>query len=257
MSGEQAFIDLFERPDDPPYYGSNHLLISHVLHKAKFEECVNEVGVLDGRIFKKRYAASLYQRIKNGNFALQYNAVNKEDGTGTADRTYGIPGAQTILEGRFVKQKRMSDECIRFAEKHGYVETLPDRRVDPLHGYPLMCTRTQWGRIKPTVPLSYKVQGTAMWCTCTAMPRIQDVMDEWNRQARSLQYWIAIQQHDEMVFDFPKRGHPLKDPARSNLARVRELQRIMEDSGENLIPRVPTPTSCEYHETTWAEGVSV
>jgi hypothetical protein len=38
------------------------------LTSKEFEACVDEQGQLDGRIFKKRYASTLYQRTKNGNF---------------------------------------------------------------------------------------------------------------------------------------------------------------------------------------------
>ena len=40
----------------------------------------------------------------------------------------------------------LNEKCIRFAEKYGYVETMPDRTVDPDRGYPLLCSRSKWGR---------------------------------------------------------------------------------------------------------------
>jgi hypothetical protein len=42
---------------------------------------------------------------------------------------------------------------------------------------------------------------------------------------------------------------------KSNLWRVRICQRLMEKGGEGI--GVPTPTSCEYHEDNWSEGVSL
>lgn len=157
-SGEQAFIDLFERPDDPPYYGSNHLLIAHLLFPEEFNACRKD-GILDGRLFKKKYASTLYQRTKNGNFAVQYGAVDRADGMGTADRTYGIAGAQARIKSKFKKQEALNQHWINFAKKYGYVETMPDKTVDPSKGYPLLCSRTDYGDIKPTVPLNYHVQG--------------------------------------------------------------------------------------------------
>src|SRR5581483_10658108 len=140
-SGEEEMILLFERPDDPPYFGSNHLLIAHVLWPAEFEACRDSKGELDGRIFKKLYADTLYQWTKNGNFAVQYGAINKADGTGTADRAYHQAGAQNKVEKRFTKLSALNKHWVWYADKYGYVETLPDRTVNPRRGYPLLCTR--------------------------------------------------------------------------------------------------------------------
>lgn len=254
---EEDFIALFERPDEPPYFGSNHLLVSHILHEDLFNQCMGEDGQLDGRIFKKRYASTWYQRIKNGNFAVQYGAIDKDDGTGTADRAYGVPGAQARIKARFKKQEALNQKWIRFAEKYGYVETMPDLSVDPTKGYPLLCTRTEWGRILPTVPLNYHVQGTAMWWMHRAVVRVQAKLDEWNRREGKEEYKMVLQVHDELVFDFPKSlVHPKHNGGKgSNLWRVKVIQGLMEQGGLDI--GVPTPTSCELHELTWAEGVSI
>ena len=254
-SGEEAFIALFERPDDPPYFGSNHLLVAHILHPKEFEACVNDKGQVDGRIFKKKYAATLYQRTKNGNFAVQYGAVDREDGMGTADRTYGIPGAQARIKARFRKQEELNQRCIAFANQYGYVETIPDRTVDPDRGYPIMCARTERGGVKPTLPLNYHVQGTAMWWMMKAMIRCQERIDQWNSQTKlsSKKIWMTMQVHDELVFDFPKGEGP--EPWKTNLPRIKELRRLMEMGGDDI--GVPTPTSCEYHADNWSSGMSV
>jgi hypothetical protein len=264
-SGEAELIELFERPDDPPYFGSNHLLVAHVLHPKLFEECRNERGELDGRIFKKRYASTWYQWVKNGNFAVQYGAVDRPDGMGTADRAYHVPGAQKEIAARFAKLDQLNRETIRFAERNGYVETFPDRSVDPLHGYPLLCSRTMEGRIMPTVPLNYRVQGTAMWWMTQAMIRCHERLREW-REQDGFDGRIVMQVHDELVFDLPKAGNPVDEvkipgpPSRgsrhqSNLWRIRVLQRLMEIGGPDL--GVPTPVSCEHHADNWSEGVSL
>jgi hypothetical protein len=261
-AGEEEFIALFERPDDPPYYGSNHLLIAHIIHPAEFEACRDGAGEIDGRLFKKKYASTLYQRTKNGNFAVQYGAVDREDGLGTADRTYGVPGAQARIKARFSKLERLNRRCIKFAEEHGYVETIPDRSVDPRRGYPIMCTRTEYGKIRPTVPLNYRVQGTAMWWTHRATTRVQSKLDVW--RGSGFDGHIVIQQHDELVLDFPRsKVHP-KEVAEggdrframgSNLWRIRVIQRLMEQGGVDI--GVPTPVGCEYHADNWAEGVTL
>jgi DNA polymerase I-like protein with 3'-5' exonuclease and polymerase domains len=253
-SGEEAFIALFERENEPPYFGSNHLLIAHLLHPKEFEACVDEQGQLDGRIFKKRYASTLYQRTKNGNFAVQYGAVDRDDGTGTADRAYGVPGAQARIKARFTKQEALNQKWIKFAERHGYVETMPSKFVDPARGYPIMCSRTEWGRIKPTVPLNYHVQSTAMEWTQSAMIRCDERLAAWRRD-ESLDAHMILQGHDELVFDFPRATDPVKDPARSNLRRLRTIQSLMEVGGDDI--GVPTPVGVEYHSSTWAEGVTL
>lgn len=259
-SGQQEFIDLFERPDDPPYFGSNHLLIAHLLFPREFEECLRT-----GEAFKTKYK-SLYSRTKNGNFAVQYGAVDRPDGTGTADRTYGIPGAQARIKARFAKQEALNQKWIRFAEKHGFVETIPDKSVDPDRGYPILCSRTEWGRVLPTVPLNYHVQGTAMWWTMQAMIRCQAQLDQWRRED-GFDGWIVLQVHDELVFDFPKRGLPRLDFERekksklfrtrgtSNLWRIRVLQKLMSRAGDDM--GVPTPVGVEYHSENWGKGVTL
>lgn len=258
VSGEQELIALFEKPNDPPYYGSNHLLIFHILHPEKWSRVEKEVGFLKvGPECKKRFAGDWYQRVKNGNFAVQYGAVDRDDGLGTADRTYGIPGAQARIKTRFAKQEALNQECIRTANRLGYIETLPDRTVDPEKGYPLLCTRTEYGRVKPTVPLNYFVQGTAMHWMQGAMIRCQAQLDEWNSKLFAPDYFMVMQVHDELVFDFPKRAHPKKDPKRSNLAKIRALQKLMEVGGDYLIPRIPTPVNIEFHEDNWSEGVTI
>jgi DNA polymerase I-like protein with 3'-5' exonuclease and polymerase domains len=260
-SGEEAFIALFERPDEPPYFGSNHLLIAHLLHKQKFEECVNEQGVLDGRIFKKKYASTLYQRVKNGNFAVQYGAVDREDGMGTADRTYGIPGAQAMIKARFSKQEALNQRMIAFAEKNGYVETMPSKAINPQRGYPILCTRTEYGRIKPTVPLNYHVQSTAMEWMQMAMIRCDAQLGEWREDpGDGFDGHMVMQVHDELVFDFPQSRREVSVGGKArvvygNLKRIRRIQQLMEQGGEDI--GVPTPVSCEYHALSWAEGVSL
>ncbi len=267
-SGQQEFIDLFERADDPPYYGSNHMLMFHLLWPDLWDEAVKEVGIEKaGPHCKKKYVATYYQWIKNGNFAVQYGAIDRVDGSGTADLAYHQKGAQAKIKARFAKGEALNQKWIRFAERNGYVETLPDKSVDPLRGYPLLCTRTEWGKVLPTVPLNYHVQGTAMWWTQQAMIRCQEKLDEW-REMDGFDGYINFQVHDELVFDFPKRGDVLKDledernrktkfrtQGSSNLWRVRVLQKIMSKGGDDI--GIPTPVGAEWHQDNWLEGVTL
>ena len=263
-SGEEAFIELFERPDDPPYFGSNHALIAHVLFPKEFEACINEDGVLDGRIFKERHGKGIYRKVKGFNFAVQYGAVDREDGEGTADRTVGISGAQARVKSRFVKQEALNQKWIAYANKYGYVETIPDKDVDPTRGYPVLCARTDYGRIKPTVPLNYHVQSTAMWWTRKAMIRVEAKLAEWRDSG--FDAWMVLQVHDELVIDMPRKGDPRidLDPSRkdgmklfrkTNLWRVRQIQEIMASCGEGI--SVPTPVGCEWHPISWDVGITL
>jgi DNA polymerase I-like protein with 3'-5' exonuclease and polymerase domains len=240
-AGETTMIELFERPDDPPYFGSNHLLIFDTLHPEKFAKY--------GAKVKDVYASTWYQWTKNGNFAVQYGAI---ESSGTADRAYHVPGAQRIIQSRFQKVAGLNQSLIEYATAYGYVETMPDKTVDPDRGYPLLCTRTNDGRILPTVPLNYHVQGTAMWWMSKAMVRCFEFLTKLSTESGDL-YFITMQIHDEIVFDFPK-GKGDK-PHFTNLEVIQECMRLMEKGGEDI--GVPTPVSCTYHDSSWSEGLSL
>ncbi len=258
IAGEQAMIDLFERPNEAPYYGSNHLLVCHILHPKMFEACRNEKGEIDGRIFKKKYESTWYRWVKMGNFAITCGAIAT---SGTADRAFNVPGAQRVIEGRMTNITKWAKGLLRFAEKHGYVETIPDKSVDPDHGYPIMCKRSNYGGILETTPLSYCVQGTSMWWTARGMVRIDDRFAEWEDEY-GFDAHIVVQEHDGMTFDLPKPDpyvsplDELKDPVRlkdkSNLWRVKEIQKLFEMGGDGI--GVPTPCSVEFHPDNWKEG---
>ena len=231
---ETEMIQLFERPNDPPYFGSNHLLVCHILYPKEFEQCVKEKVS-----FKDKYKANLYQWVKNGNFAVQYGALEK---SGTADRAYHLQGAQRLIESRFVNIKKLNLKMIAFANKYGYVETIPDKTVNPRYGYRLYCSRSMWGGISPTIPLNYHVQGTACWWMRKAMVRCQEQLDQW-RKEEGFYGRIVLQVHDELVFDMPVNTPPEK---------INRLMQLMEQSGDDI--GIPTPVSCELHVNNWAEG---
>jgi DNA polymerase I-like protein with 3'-5' exonuclease and polymerase domains len=261
-SGEAELIALFEQPDEPPYYGSTHLLNFHTIYPDIWEAELKAVGFDKvGPHCKKKYAASWYQWCKNFGFAVQYGAIERDAGEGTADIAAHKPGAQALVKARFGKLEALNQKWIEHANKTGYVETLPDARVSPHRGYPLLCTRDQWGRIKPTVPLNYHVQGTAMYWTCRAMVETQLLLDQWNREAMVRPpykasretYRIALQVHDEIVLDFPAgRG---SQPHRTNLPKIRQIVKAMEGIGGNI--GVPTPVGIEFHQHNWSEGITL
>lgn len=258
-SGEQDLIDLFERENEPPFYGSNHLLNFSVVYPDIWEKELAEVGLEKvGPYCKKKYAATHYQWCKNGDFKLQYGGAN-------ADSTFRRGGATALLKGRFAKLEALNQKCLKMANKFGWVETIPDRSVDTKRGYPLLCMRVERGNVKPTLPLNYHVQSTAMWWTMTAMIRCNEQLKKW-RQVGDFDGRIVLQVHDELVFDLPARGDPCNDlcPTRadgmklfrtSNLWRIRTLQRLMAQGGENI--GLPTPVGAEWHPEHWGAGVTL
>lgn len=246
-SGERAMIDIFERPNDPPYYGSYHLLIFDILHPAEFAKY--------GAECKNRYASTLYQWTKNFNFADQYGAVMLDDGEGTADKAARVPGAQRMVANRLKEKSKLNQYWVDFADRHGYVETMPDKTVDPSRGYPLLCKRTSYGRVKPTIPLNYHVQGTAMWWMMKAMIRCDEYLEGINKVS-SEPYLMVMQVHDELVFDFPASQIEFDengDEVLSNLPIVQRIASIMELGGDDI--GVPTPVSITYHPNNWSEGI--
>lgn len=254
---EPELMNIFLEPDKPPYYGSNHFLRFSIVYPDVWAAAVREVG-LDkaGPFVKKKYASTYYQWCKNGGFAVQYGAINREDGRGTADIAFRKPGAQALLMQRLSKLADLNRRCIEFAEKHGYVETIPDRSVDPERGYPLLCTRSEHGRILPTVPLNYRIQGSAMWWTHRGTDRTERYLwEKWLEFKKKWDGFVTMQVHDEIVLDLPKAADPRTDPAKSNLVFVQEIARELEKCGEDM--GIPTPVGIEYHPVHWAEGFSL
>lgn len=257
VAGERLMIELFEKPNEPPYWGSQHYLNSSVVYPELFWP-LKDIPPNQSGSFKKKYASTEYQWMKNFDFALAYQC-----GEAQGDRTARRRGAWRRVKSTFKELDRLANEKITLARKHGVIETLPDKTVDPSRGYPLMTSRSTWGDVSPTIPLNYFVSGTAMWCTRKAMVRCQTQLDAWNqmvliraglqdatvltRRKHLLQYGyhIALQVHDELLFDFPAGG-------RRNLARAHTLKRLMEQSGDDI--GVPLRVAISWHPKTWAES---
>ena len=236
-SGEKGLIDLFERSKEPPFYGSEHLLNFSIVYRDIWERLLKKHGQEGvGAEVKK---LEEYGWCKNGDFAIGYGA-----GRATADRAFHRLG-HDLLKSKFAKKEALNTKYVQMAKRLGYVETLPDKTVDPTRGYPIMCSRSQWGDISPTIPLNYHVQSTAMWCTMKAMIRCQAALDEWNRKEPD-RYAIVLQVHDEIVFQLPARGA-------GNLDKVAVLRRLMEQSGDDI--GVPLSVAAKYHPNNWCEDV--
>lgn len=91
------------------------------------------------------------------------------------------------------------------------------------------------------------------------MNRCDDYLSDLNRRLIKEgkivkdEYFMVMQVHDELVFDFPKgKG---KEPWKTNLPYIRDLQKLMEKGGDDI--DVPVSVSIEYHEHNWSEGVSI
>lgn len=253
--GEKLIIDLFERPDDPPYFGSEHSLVAHILHPKEFEACG------DGKKFKEKYKSTLYQWTKNFNFALQYGCQEAK-----GDATAHVKGAFKKVKSRFKALDKLNQAMIDHANQFGYIETMPDETVNPNRGYPLYCERTKWGKVSPTIPLSYRVQGTAMWWMMKAMIRVEAFLQELNQvgsllfrkimgrhkteREQRIGYHIVLQVHDELVYKCPKGMG--KEPWKTNRPVLTEIQRIMALGGDDI--GVPLPVGCEYHPISWGQG---
>lgn len=259
---EEVMIALFERPKDPPYYGSNHMLNFSVVYPKLWAQVLKEVGPEEiAATLKSRYKSTWQQWCKNGGFACQYGAMQP-----TADAAFhSTKYAREFGEGRdyscfkrlkskFAKLEAHNQWCIDHANKHGYVETIPDKTVNPRHGYPLLCTRSKWGAILPTVPLNYRTQGTAMWWMGKAMVRCHDYLQRLNETVpEEKEYHLIMQVHDELVFDFPQgKG---KEPWRTNLPIINELKDLMMMGGDDI--GVPVPVNVSYHADNWAEEIPI
>lgn len=257
---ELAMMELFQHPNDPPYFGSYHLLNASIVYPDLFFEtvCIDCAGTkkrlkdmqacrCSGKrtklceikgAFKDRYNATWYQYDKNGGFAIQYGCQRAK-----ADATFRRPGAYDLLKQKLPRMTEGNNYYVDFANRHGYVETLPDRTIGCDRGHPIWCSISGWGKISPTLPLNYHVQSTAMWCTSKAMVRCDEYLKEVT-QLTGKDHYVALQVHDEIVFDFPEGG-------KANLGKVRRLQRLMEESGDDI--GIPLKVAASYHPRNWNE----
>lgn len=229
LSGDKTLTDLFERPDDPPYFGSYHFAIFDLLHPEKYKEHGVKVKKLSV------YGSTWYQWVKNGNFAVQYGAGDR-----TADKAFHVPGARKRIKERFSKLEALNQSKICEADRNGFIKTQ--------YGYPLALTRNEFSTISPTLPLSYFVQGTAMDWEERGMIRCFDQLNKW-RAEDDFDAFITMQVHDECVFDMPYK------PDMGNLPRVRKLASLFEIAGQEI--GIPIPVGIEYHRVHWGEGVTV
>lgn len=240
LSGESELIALFEKSEEPPFYGSQHLLNFSVVYPDIWGKELDEVGIEKvGPHCKKKYASTYYQWCKNGDFAIQYNCQRAK-----ADATFRRDGSFDALKSRFSKLEALNQRCIAQANKYGYVEIAPDKGIDPDRGYRLSLSREGRGGVKPTLPLSYYVQGTAMWFTWRGQQKIEPILKQWREEG--FDTYVTMQVHDELVIDMP-------DDETSD-ERAWLLKGLMESTGPDLGTGIPTPCGLEKHTVSWDKG---
>lgn len=254
-SGEPDLIAIFERPNDPPYFGSYHLVIFDLLHPELFREY--------GKDCKNVFEATWYQWVKNGNFAVIYGAQRRK-----ADETYHVEGAYDKIRYRFPRIAALGDRMIKMANKNGYIETMPRKNVNPRKGYPLWCSRTNDGKIMPTVPLNYHVQGTASEWMRGAIIKVDEYLE--NHPESNIDMILTV--HDELDFRLPREATPEvlykktdpkpKDPyfkdmkfMESSITHLTQIKSIMESCGRDI--GIPTPVTVEIHPEKWSVGIPI
>lgn len=239
-SGEPKMIGVFEEPDEPPYWGNLYCLTASVLYPEEYWPRSHEEGLF------KRERPQLYRRAKFFDLARQYGCGRKK-----GDLLSGVPGSSDLMSSEFPLFAALQRHYLDFAERWGYVETIPDREVDSLRGYPLLASRGEDGRVNPTTPFCYHVSGTAMQCTNHAMLKTERQVKEWN--AEGWDGFLTLQVHDELVWDCP-RGTGER-PWEENLHRMDVLRELMESVGNGI--GVPTPVSREYFVGNYARGTPI
>ena len=236
---EEELINLFERPDEPPFYGSEHLLNFSIVYPDIWEDAVGKVGhEKAGPWIKKNYSSTWYKWCKNGDFAVGYGAIDRPGGT--ADKAFRRVGSHARLKEKFSKKEGLNQHFIRMAYRTGFVETMPDKEVDPSRGYPLRCPRDWRGTISPTIPLNYHVQGTACWVVRRATVKVNEYLSKFPK------WHLIMDIHDELVIDAPFC------PAQGNRKKVDQIRQIMESMGGCI--GVPLRVGVSYHPTNWRES---
>jgi len=210
-SGDKKLIQAFEDGF------SVHMIFAEILYP---EECA--CCIRDGVKFKDRYETTLYQWIKNGNFALIYGAAEKK-----ANETYRLPNAYNLIR----QHLPLVDAFIR--EK--YDEGLAEGYVTLLGGYQLQVPRSD-----PHKAANYFIQGTAQWALQVAMNRVYAYLKTLPG------YYMILQIHDELLFDFPIAAPGVNEKIIRNIARIMMLSG--DDIGINL------PVEIKRCSETWAKG---
>jgi len=171
---------------------------------------------------------------KNVNFGFIFGAGERK-----IDYTSGIKGLSTKIAKLFPAAHDFMRRTISFVRRNGYVVTLGGYKlpVSPSFAYAGVC---------------YIVQGTEGDIVKNAMISV----DNYLERETADEYFMTLQVHDELVFDFPKLGN--RHEAKSSLPKrhrliLGEIARRMIAAGANL--GVETPVNCEKIVVDYANGV--
>jgi DNA polymerase-1 len=231
-SGDKRLIKAFE----DGY--AVHLIFAEILYPKEFARCIR-----DGVSFKERFESTLYQWIKNGNFAIIYGAAEAK-----ADATYRLPGAYRTIRKQLPLVDKFISRMYEQGLQHGYVTLLG--------GYRLEVPRSD-----PHKAANYFIQGSAAWAMQVAMLRVweyllsinhcQTVWELLDKAVNDPLTWkMILQIHDELDFDFPKLANPTV-----NLRHIRHIAKLMEKSGDDF--SIPLPVEIKRHPVSWAQAEKV
>ena len=240
-SNEPKMVEIFEKPNDAPYWGNLYCLTASVLYPDEYWLLADVPHDTEGS-FKWKYPL-LYKQAKFFVLAKNYGCGRRK-----GDALSKVKNSFDLVDNEFPMLARLQAHYLNMAERLGYVETIPDREVDPKRGYPILASRTDDGRVLSTTPFNYHVSGTACWAKNKALLRCSAQCAEWRAEGFDAKMCLEI--HDEILFDFPRGDGP-----QTNLARAERLRSLMERSGDDI--GMPTPVSLSYHDVSWAKEVAV
>lgn len=243
---EPKMLEVFENPDEAPYWGSLYYLTASVLYPDDFWPLCKVHPDHPDSFKKKR--PRLYKQAKFFDLAKQYGCGSRK-----GDALSKVKGSFAMMDGEFPLFAALQRHYLDFANRYGYVETIPDRSVCAERGYPILASRTEDGRISPTTPFNYHISGTAMQCTNKGMRRSTDRIDEWRDDGSGWDGYLTLQIHDEIWVDMPRGSGP--EPWLTNLEKAMTIKALLEMSGDDI--GIPTPVSVTYHNETWASGIAM
>ncbi len=238
-ANEPKMVEVFEKSAEGPYWGNLYNLAASILYPDEYWSTAHKEG-----LFRELYP-KLYKKAKFFILAKNYGAGRKK-----GDLLTGIIDSYDLFDNELPMLAALQSHILKEAQKTGYVQTIPSRAIDPDRGYPILASRTEDNYVLSTTPFNYHISGTACECKNLALVRCSLKCAEWRREGFDAR--LILEVHDELDFDFPQG-----EEWDSNLWRAMELKRLMEQSGEDLIPRIPTPVKVTYHARTWAEGRDV
>lgn len=185
---------------------SVHLIIAKQLYPQEYAAC-EAAGIP----FNKRYKETLYQWVKNGNFAIIYGATEKK-----ADETYRLKGAYSLIAKRFPEVPAYTASVIQ--EMWDNFEDYHWPHVTCLGGYKLDVPTDE-----PFVACNYKIQGSAGWIIGEAMINIDK-----NPLYKSSGAALVQQVHDSLVIEVKEEN--------CTEELIQSIKNSIEAAGKKYIP---------------------